>query len=473
MAAFYKYAVTLFSLIGNDNPLSSAEAALKIETRLAKVQRDPALPIDYVSEYKKYDIARLKELFPNVDMDAILNLSGLKPESRYYVTDRRLMSAFAEIYSEDNLKALKAYAMFKLTDICAETLSQPFCDARNALVSDVMGTPVLPDPVFAAKECVKSIMHAYLGEIYVEKYLPQAAIREVESMVRTLVDMYKIRIDKLNWMEKETRASAKNKLDKMRIKVGAPPAWTNVMDTVNIEGPAEGGTYFKNMTAYFKSTRAMNARKQGKAVNADGWDVSVFTVNAFYRPNANEIVLPAGLLQYPFYVHGGPKEANLGGIGCVIAHELTHAIDFHGAQFDENGNAGGWWTEGDKERYAVLSAKAAAHYDGYESAPGILVDGERTVCENIADLGMVACALSAAQKLPNPDFNLFFTSAAKIWASTSTRKALEVMAQTGSHCPENARVNKTFQNFQEFHAAFNIEPGDSMYIAPETRLRIW
>jgi putative endopeptidase len=227
------------------------------------------------------------------------------------------------------------------------------------------------------------------------------------------------------------------------------------------------------VTEYYRRIRTASARCQGKPVDKDCWDTSVFAVNAYYRPSANEIVLPAGLLQPPFYVRGGPKEVNFGGIGCIIAHELTHAIDFHGAQFDEKGDANCWWSDGDKERFAALSAKAAAHYDGYEAAPGIPISGARTLFENIADLGMAACMLDCMETLPSADYDLFFRSAARVWASTSTRKALDIKARSGIHCPDNARVNKTFQNFQDFYDVYKVEFGDGMYVSPDMRLSIW
>jgi len=471
--AFLQYATRLFELAGYNNPGNEAKAVVDIDARLASAQRDPAAPVNYADDYKKISIKRLETLFPDTDLKKLSSVLGFKPENEYYVRDIGLLYAFAGLYSTENLEALKAYATYKLLDACSDMLSGDFADARFTLANAMMGQPEKKDPEQSAKEKVKALMSSYLGEMYAEKYFSLAAKRDVEAIARIMIEVYKARIDTLDWMGDATKAAAKAKLDKLDIIVGIPRKWDCVMDSVNIIGPSEGGSYFENMTAYYRQSHALNAKKQGKSVNNDTWDIGVFTVNAYYKPSANAIILPMGILQAPFYIYGGRKEVNFGGIGCIIAHEITHAIDFYGAQFNGNGNLDNWWTDADRARFFSLCESVAAHYDGYEAAAGIMNNGELTLFENIADLGMLACALGAVETLPDPDYRLFFQSAAKIWASTSERKALEYYTLTDTHSPSNVRVNKTFQNFQQFYDAFGIKRGNGMYIDPEKRLKVW
>ena len=473
MLALSWYAITLFTLAGFENPVSGADDVLKIESMLAKAQRDPAAQFNYADEYRQYGFAWLEDMLPDADFDRIMGISGLKPAERFYVADRRLLSAFADIYNMENLWALKAYASFKLIDAFANMLSQPFADARFTLMSSIMGTPEKPDPELEAKRAIRSLMSAYLGKAYADKYLPDSVREDVETLADVIISVYANRIGGVGWMSASARDAAKKKLETVKVKAGAPRTWNNAADMANVTGQAEGGTYFSNMTAHYRDIRAGNAKKQGRAADKNVWDASVFTVDAFYRPAANEIVIPAGLLQPPFYVQGGPAEANLGGVGCAIAHELTHAIDYGGSQFDESGNAKCWWSEEDKARFNLLRAETAAFYGGYEAAPGIAGDGWRTATENIADLGMVACMLDVMATLPNPDYKLFFTSAAGVWAETSTRNALDIRTKNGVHASGNARVNKTFQNFQDFYDTFHVEIGDGMYAPPDMRIKIW
>ena len=472
-AAFLQYATTLFDLAGYNYPEKEAETVVDIDARLAKAARDPSRPLNYAEDYKTISMKRLETLFPASELKQLSNLLGFQPESVYYVRDIELLYAFAALYTEDNLEALKTYASFKLLDACSDMLSDAFADARYALSDAIMGQPQKPDPERKARDTVQSLTSVYLGEIYAEKYFSQAAKRDVEAIARIMIDVFKERIDMLDWMGSDTKTAAKTKLDELNVVVGIPQKWDSVMDAVNITGPSEGGAYFDNMTAYFKQSRALNAKKQGKAVSQESWDIDVFTVNAYYKPSANAIILPMSMLQAPFYVYGGKKETNFGGIGCIIGHEITHAIDYHGAQFNGSGSVETWWTERDAARFAALCERVATHYDGCEATAGISNDGAKTLFENIADLGMITCALSAVDTLPDPDYRLFFQNAAKIWANTSTRKTLEFNAMTDKHSPANVRVNKTFQNFKQFYDAFGIKRGDGMYIEPENRLKVW
>ena len=471
--ALSEYAQTLFALTGDKNPAESAGMAIEMELLLAQARRSPASAVYYAKDYRKIGIIWYEALFPSVDFGKLLSLSELSPEAAYYAADKPLIQAFAAAYTDDNLETLKAYAAFRLLGAFSDILSEGFAVAETKLGNALTGAHASPDFERAARDKVCELMGAYVGEKYAEKYFTTEAKKDVGEMVRTFVNLYKKRLDNLEWMSAPAKTAAKHKLDAIEVKIGIPDSPDCVMDSVYIRGPAEGGSYFENMIGYYKRLRSLNASNQGAAVDKSLWDSRALTINAFYDVCANEITLPACVLQPPFYKYGGEREANLGGIGCVIAHELTHAFDYHGSQFNAYGKAADWWSEQDRERFSELCESVAAHYGGYECAPGVPVDGELTLMENIADLGMIACALDAVEMQKNPDYELFFTSAAKIWAGTSTREALIISVKTDMHSPGCARVNKTFQNFSQFHDAFSIKPSDGMYLAPEKRINVW
>ena len=201
--------------------------------------------------------------------------------------------------------------------------------------------------------------------------------------------------------------------------------------------------------------------------------MAAYTVNACYVPANNEIVFPAGILQAPLYDVNASREQNLGGIGYVIAHEITHAFDNNGAKFDKNGNAADWWTEEDYAAFQRLCDEVVAYYDGVEAAPGISCSGALTLSENIADLGAAQCILEAAQREDNPDLETLFRSVANTWCSTMPRDTAAYYATLDVHAPDKLRVNRVLQSLDEFYTTFEITEGDGMWLAPENRVSIW
>ena len=214
--------------------------------------------------------------------------------------------------------------------------------------------------------------------------------------------------------------------------------------------------------------------RQDQSVDKSAWLTPAYTVNAFYLATNNDITFPAAILQAPMYDVNASREENLGAIGYVIAHEITHAFDNNGAKFDEKGNAADWWTE---EDYAAFQEKCQAvveWYDGQESAPGITCSGELTLSENVADLGAAACVVEAAKRmLEEPDYKALFRSMANAWASTSYRSIQEYLAVDDLHAPDKLRVNRVLQTIPEFYETFDIKEGDGMWVDPADRVSIW
>lgn len=316
-------------------------------------------------------------------------------------------------------------------------------------------------------------MYDYLGELYAQNYFSKEAKQNVEKMISDIIDVYRTRIEKLTWMSDTTKEKALKKLDTMQINVGYPEDVQSYMDDVEIKSAADGGSYFENMLAISKEQVKNLIEHQDEPIDKNDWGMAVYTVNAMYDSLANSITFPAGILQAPIYDVNASYEENLGGIGYIIAHEITHAFDNNGAKFDENGNATDWWTEEDYSAFSKLCKDVEAFYDGEEAAPGIAVNGELTLSENIADLGAVSCITEIVSHLDNPNYEALYKSIARTWASSSSREYMQYVSQTNVHCLDKLRTNRTIVNDQEFYDTFGIKENDGMYVAPEDRVHIW
>lgn len=259
----------------------------------------------------------------------------------------------------------------------------------------------------------------------------------------------------------------------MTVKVGYPDKWDTTLDQVEVKSYNEGGSLFSNTFAVNSAYVDVFKSSIGKPVNKGMWIASVYSVNAYYSPFNNEITFPAGILQSPFYDINAKPEQNLGAIGVVIGHEISHAFDNNGSAYDEHGNAKNWWTEEDFKKFKEKCQELIAFYDGIEVAPGAINNGLLTLGENVADLAGMAVALQVASETDNPDYRAFFESNAEIWTYTSTKEFAASLSKEDTHSANKVRVNRTIVNFEQFYEAYGINHGDGMYVAPEDRVSIW
>jgi putative endopeptidase len=459
----------LFELAGDPNPNENAKAALGVAIKLADARFEATLPEEAETNLKQYTLPQIQGLFPNADMKELLASTGLREEAVYYVpeTAEPIMNELAELYTEDNISALKEYIKYLILMEHCTQLSQDFVDAFPLSKSS--------DPIDEqARDAILKNLGGYIDSVYMKNYFTKEEKQAVESMTFAFIENFKSRIRNLDWLTDETKQMALKKLDTMVVKIGGMEEY-DLINSIDIRTSSDGGGYFNNMLAITQAKRAQDNSKQGQPVNRqDYWYVSPYEPVASYYPALNEIVFSAAMLQPPYFDINATMEENLAGIGWIIAHEITHAFDINGSKYDEYGKKADWWTKADKEKYQELCEILIKHYDGYEVAPGIAVNGVKTIGENTADLGGLSCALNYLKKtVNNPDYKLFFTSVAKIWEATHQREYLQALVEDGVHTPPKARVNKLVQNFQEFYDAFGITIGDAMYIPPEQRISIW
>lgn len=473
--AYMTYLTTLAKLGGADeaDAQRQAENLYELEKTLAAAMLNPQEQNDVDKIYNLYTMDELQTLFPKVDLEQVYAMSGLKQEDTIGVTDVGLIEAAAGFFDGEHVEQLKDALRLYLLINYGGALNREFTDASFAFNQAYMGMEGAQTDEKLAAAQVQSLMSGYLEQAYVKKYFSAEAKADVEAMIADFISIYKERIQKLEWMSDETKAMAAKKLDTMLVNVGYPDEWDDSLDKVEIKGVADGGSFFDNLIAIAGANRAEHLAYQGKPVDKEEWFIPAFTVNAFYQATNNSITFPAGILQAPMYDVEASREENLGKIGYVIAHEITHAFDNNGAKFDENGNAANWWAEADYAAFQSLCDGVVAWYDGQESAPGITCNGALTISENVADLGAAACVTEAAGREENPDYETLYRSMAECWAFSANRAYQEAVMNMDVHAPDKLRGGRVLQTLDQFYETFDIQPGDGMWVEPEARVSIW
>ncbi len=473
--AYLKYISTILTLGGAKAEQAAKDAQLIWDTEASiAAQSLPTQDLgDIDKTYNVYTMAQLKALFPNIDLDAIFAQTGMKQTDSILVTDVGELQAAAALFDQAHFDTLKLIMHAGVLNSYGSLLNDEFKQASDTFQAEYMGASGSIDEKSYAAQIVQSVLSEYLGEAYVSRYFSAAAKADVENIVKEIISVYKTRIQALSWMSDATKAKSIKKLDTMGVKIGYPDKWDDNFAGITLKSVSEGGSFFDNMVTIAKATQTKYPELQSKKVDKTEWLMTPYTINACYSATANAIEFPAGILQAPFYDIKASREENLGGIGYVIAHEITHAFDNNGAKYDENGNATDWWTADDYAAFQQLCDKVVAFYDGRETAPGITSNGLLTLSENIADLGAVACVTQITGSMSNHDFKKLYTSMAKIWCCNYTREMRQYVARVDVHAPDKLRGGLTLTSQDEFFKTFDIQPGDGMYIAPQDRVSIW
>lgn len=475
--AYLAYLQQLLEIAGQDAASAKADAARfwALEKALSPHRLDQQEYGDIDKIYNVYTMEQLKALFPQVDLDAVYADSGLAASEQIIVSDVKLLEATAAYFDDAHVEDLKLLLRAALLMNYGGYLTRDFWDASDAYQAAFLGTEGTQTDEEVATQIVQSTLADELGHLYAEAYFSPKAKADVEDMVHDFIAIYKEKLQNISWMSETTKQKAIEKLNTMGVKVGYPDdgEWNDLLRGVTLKTKAEGGSYFDNMITIAKANKQLLADWQSKPVDKGLWAMSPFTVNACYVPTNNEIVFPAGILQPPMYDVNASREQNLGGIGYIIAHEITHAFDNNGAKFDKDGNATDWWTAEDYAAFQKLCDQAVTFYNGVEAAPGIACNGTLTLSENIADLGAASCILEAAKREANPDLETLFRTMARSWASTMPRATAEYYAQIDVHAPDKLRGSRVLQSLDEFYEVFDIEEGDGMWLAPEDRVQIW
>ena len=478
--SYVKYISKLFTLSGMAPADASkkADAILKLETAIAKSHSTPVELRDPVKNYNKYAVADFQKQVPDIDLKNVLEKLMVKTDT-LLVGQPKYYQALDKLLKSEPIDVWKDKLKFKALSDAANSLSKNFRDARFEFYGKTLsGQKQQKERWKSITATVDRNLGELLGQLYVDKYFKPEAKDRMLSLVNNLQSVYKSRIEKLDWMSPETKQRALDKLQAFTKKIGYPDKWKKY-DDVTIDR----ASYYKNLQSIARHDYKEMIAKVGKPVDKTEWGMSTPTVNAYYNPSFNEIVFPAGILQYPFFEFAADDAINYGAIGAVIGHEMTHGFDDQGRQYDKEGNLKDWWTPADASKFKTKAQMVVDQYNKYTVLNNMKVNGNLTLGENLADIGGLAIAYEAFkmteqgkgnQKVDGftPD-QRFFLSFGQVWRMKNSDETMRMRVQVDPHSPEMYRVNGPLSNMPEFYKAFNIQPGDKMYRAENERVKIW
>lgn len=476
--AYINYLIKLHTLYGESKKIAkkNADNFYSIEEQIA--QRIPSAEEEAADQnrieksYNLYTIDELDKLAPNIKFADLFNELNIGNAKKIIVEDPKELKLVNSLISEENLENIKNFMRTSILSNASTLLTSKFREASNELKKKLYGIESADLDYSCGVKFVTFELGDVVSKMYVNKYFDKKSKEEVKDIIEEIIANFQERLKKITWMSDSTRKEALNKLENVNVKIGYPDRWNDYSD-IMIRSYGEGGSLVENVIEIYIDQSNKQFSKLNKSVNKDEWGMGACVVNAYYNPTNNEIVFPAGILQAPFYDKNASKEKNLGGIGAVIGHELTHAFDDAGAQFDETGKLKNWWCDEDYKEFTTRSNKIADYYSKIEVSNGKYVNGQLTVGENISDLGGIACILDIANKLEKPNLKELFENYANVWKEISTDEMKEYLLSNDHHAPKRIRVNVVLSQFEDFYKTYNIEEGDKMYVKPEERIGIW
>lgn len=442
--------------------------AIKFDALLAPNVKSAEEAADYSKMYNPQTVAELASATDQLDIAAIIKqLVGEEPE-KVIVTEPEYFKALNKIL-QDNFELFKNWALIRVIRENASYLDDEMREINGRYGRALSGSKKPVSQRKFAFYLARDMFSQVAGDYYGKKYFGPQAKADVHHMVEQMIKVYKGRLTNNQWLSKDTRDKAILKLDKLGIQVGYPDKIPALYDQFKVD---EEESLIANLNQLTVTANKELFSRWNKPVDRMRWEMSAATVNAYYHPFKNIIVFPAAILQAPFYSLKQSSSQNYGGIGAVIAHEISHAFDNNGSLFDEFGNLNNWWTDEDSAHFKQLAQKMIDEFDRIPFA-GQKVNGKLTVSENIADAGGLSCALEAAKT--EADFNAqeFFINWATIWRMKATEQYMQLLLSIDVHAPQKLRANIQAENLDDFYRAFDIKPGDEMYRAPEDRVHIW
>ncbi len=478
-AAYQAYAASLLKEIGWADPDAAAQAVVDFETKLAGASWTRAEERDPDKTYNPMTVSDLATYAPGFDFKAFLASAELGSRTTIVLEANTAFPKVTAIYAATPVETLKAWQAVHLVDAAAPYLSDRFVQDRFAFRNhELAGQPEIQPRWKRAVNFDNRTLGEAVGRLYVARYFTPDAKAKMDALVGNLKDAFQARLQRVDWMTPQTRAKALEKLSEFTVKIGYPAKWRDysalAISPDDLYGDAERGEAFE----WQRQIKRIDG-----PVDKLEWGMTPQTVNAYYNASNNEIVFPAAILSPPFFDASADPAINYGGIGAVIGHEMTHGFDDQGRKYNGQGRLADWWTAEDAAKFQVRADRLGAQYSSFEPLPGTHIKGDQTMGENIADLGGVLLALDAyhaslhGQPAPVIDGltgdQRFFLGFAQIWREKMRDDALREALVSDPHSPSHYRVVATLRNVDAWYDAFNVKPGDAMYIAPDQRVRIW
>ena len=477
---YEKYIGTLFQLTGSDpaDGVKQAEIAYGIEKQIAAAHKTNIEMRDVHANYNKVTVSSIDKTQPNMGWTALLADLAAKTDSidmaqpGYYDKLNVLLKSVP-------LNDWKTYLKARTLENYATALSAPFVSASFEFTKVLSGQAKEKSRGQIMTDNVDRLLGQALGQLYVKRYFNEDAKKRVLDLVNNLQKAFENRIRHVDWMSDSTKQKAIEKLYAIAKKIGYPDKWR---DYGNVQ--IERTKYFENLLSIAQNEYQFQLAILNKPVDRTEWEATPSTVTAYYSPNFNEIVFPAGILQFPYFDFSADDAINYGGIGMVIGHEMTHAFDDQGAQYDKDGNVKNWWTKEDYEKFRVKTKQIIDLYNSFTVLDTVHIKGALTVGENAADNGGLAIAYDAFKMTSEGQDSTskidgftsdqrFFLSIARIWRVKTRDAFLRMYVNTNPHSPAMWRVNGPLMSRPEFYKAFNVQPGDKNYKPEDQRIKIW
>lgn len=482
LEAYKTYLTHLFQLVGNDEAKakSKMQKVLDIETEIAKASYDEVKLRDVDGNYHKMSYTELVDQFPGIDWGNVMLASGMPAIDSIDVAQPEPIHEVEKILADTPLEDLKTYAEAKVISGASSQLSDAFRKEAFQLSAALGGVRQDRPRWKRAVGLVSGTLGEAIGKLYVEKYFPESSKKKMLDLIHNLQTALAQRIDAATWMGSATKAQAKDKLQNFIIKIGYPDKWKDysglqVVDSLSL---------YENLQHIARwATDKYIAEKVNKKVDKMEWGMTPQTINAYYNPTTNEICFPAAILQPPFFDPNADDAVNYGAIGGVIGHEMSHGFDDQGSQFDKNGNQHDWWTAQDKKNFNARTKVLADNFSHFEVLPGVKINGEQTLGENIGDNGGLNIAFTALQNSmkQHPLTTIdgftpeqrFFLAWGRVWASNMTPEVIRYLITADVHSPNMARVNAALPQIDAWYKAFGVKKGDKLFLPKNKRAHVW
>jgi putative endopeptidase len=478
--AYVGHVERMLRLGGDADAKADAASVLALETSLAKIEWTKVENRDPIKSYNKVQIADLDSIAPGFDWKTLLADSNVTGKVDYVnISQPSYFKAMAALIKSTPVPVWKTYFRWHLLHASAPYLNKAFVDENFAFYGTTLnGTPQNRARWKRGVRIVEASMGEQLGQVYVTRYFPAASKERVQQLVQNLLAAYRQSIATLDWMSPDTRKQALAKLSQYMLKLGYPDTWRDYSALTIDRNDLLGNVVRANEFEYNR-----NINKLGKPVDRTEWGMTPQTVNAYYNPEMNEIVFPAAILQPPFFDPKADDAVNYGAIGAVIGHEISHGFDDQGSQYDGVGNLHDWWTKADHEAFAAKTKALVAEYAAFEPVKGYHLNGELTLGENIADNSGLAIAYKAYKislgGKPAPVIDgmsgeqRFYAGFAQAFREKA-RDAYKIeLIKSDPHSAPEDRVLGAVVNQPGFYEAYDVKPGDKMYVAPDKRVIIW
>ena len=442
---------------------------LSFDALIAKYAKSQEEWSEYVKMYNPMKTGRVAGMVKPLNLKKLLkDIFGFVPEE-IIVTEPRYFKNFKEIFNQDTFEAYKNWAYVVTLMGSCSLLSEELRDLGGAFRRAISGIAATSSPEKFAYQLASSMYSEPVGLYYGEKYFGEEAKKDITEIVQQIVATYQKRIATNDILEQATKDKAILKLSKMGLKLAYPDRVEAIYDKLVFDGRK---SLFEVVTSLRKIRMEENFAKLDKEVDRTHWAMPGHMVNACYDPFVNDITFPAAILQAPFYSIHQTRSENLGGIGAVIGHEISHAFDSNGAKCDELGNLNNWWTKADERKFNKKVNAMIKQFDGIQ-LPWGTVNGKFTVSENIADNGGMAVTLDIMSHTEGVSFEEYFANWARVWCQKAKPEYQALLLQVDVHGPCYLRANMPPRNFPEWYETFQVKKSDKMYIAPSKRVVIW